>query len=187
MLDLYRYNNFNHRYSDFIDLDLNAQSAIRYNLKNDNDLLVQLISFCVMPTHFHLILQQEQDQGIVKFISKVLNSYSKYFNQRHKRNGPLWSSRFKSVHIINDEQLLHLTRYIHLNPTSAGLVERPEEWEYSSYKQFIKKEDHVYQLCKHEHLLDIEPRQYKKFVDDGKSYQRNLSIIKKLIIEDYTG
>lgn len=184
-IDLLRYQNFNYKYSQFIDLGLNMQLDIKKDLQEENDIFVRVIAFCIMPTHFHLILQQKTDKGIANFIGRVLNSYSKFFNTEHKRSGPLWSSRFKSVHIKGDEQLLHLTRYIHLNPSSAGLIENPEDWKYSSYQQYLGKENCSH--CDYGGILEIKPKQYKKFVDDRKSYQKDLSIIKGLLIEDYTG
>jgi len=112
-------------------------------LKQNSDLFVKIISYCIMPTHYHLLLEQVKDGGTEKFISKILNSYAKYFNLRHKRSGPLWSSRFKSVGVDDNEQLLHLTRYIHLNPTSAGYVSMPEDWQYSSYVEYISDDKYI--------------------------------------------
>ena len=68
---------------------------------------------------------------------RLLNSYTRYFNEKIKRKGPLWEGRFKKVLVNSDEQLLHLTRYVHLNPVSAGIVEKPEDWPCSSYREYI--------------------------------------------------
>ena len=187
LMRLYRFQNFQYRYSDFIDLEIGLQSAIRKNLEDENEVLVKIIAYCLMPTHIHLIVQQVVDDGISKFIARVLNGYSRFFNTKHKRLGPLWSSRFKSVRVLDDDQMLHLTRYVHLNPTSANIVSRPEHWQFSSSHEFIGEEKNVSELCNFTHLMDFESRQYKKFVEDHKSYQRDLAKIKKLIIDDYTG
>jgi putative transposase len=79
-----------------------------------------------MPTHIHLVLRQLKDGGISKFMSNILNSYSRYFNIKHNRKGPLWEGRFRKVLVGSDEQLLHLTRYVHLNPVTACLVDKPK-------------------------------------------------------------
>ena len=79
------------------------------------DYLVEIIAYCFMPTHIHLILRQLKKDGISIFMGKILNSYTRYFNLKNKRKGPLWESKFKNVEVVTDEQLLHLTRYIHLN------------------------------------------------------------------------
>ncbi|MBD3295744.1 MAG: hypothetical protein GF392_00055, partial [Candidatus Omnitrophica bacterium] len=74
--------------------------------------LVTIIGYCFMPTHFHLILRQDHENGITLLMRKVLNSYSSYFNRQHKRKGPLWEARFYNVPVTTDEQLLHLSRYV---------------------------------------------------------------------------
>ncbi|MBN1870037.1 MAG: transposase [Candidatus Omnitrophica bacterium] len=99
---------------------------------------VNLIAYCLMPTHFHLIVKQAADNGITRFMANVQNSYARYFNIKHTRKGPLWEGRFKNVLVKTDEQLLHLTRYIHLNPVTANLVSSPEDWVFSSYAEYTK-------------------------------------------------
>ncbi|MFH1783040.1 MAG: transposase [Candidatus Omnitrophota bacterium] len=145
--------------------------------------LVQIICYCLMPTHIHLTLTQLADKGISKFIGNILSSYSHYFNLKHNRKGPLWEGRFKGGLVKTDEQLLHLTRYIHLNPVSAYLVDKPGDWKYSSYKEYISKEHCKSSLCNYDNVLDIQPILYKKFVEDRISYQRELVKIKALIFD----
>ncbi len=149
--------------------------------KNQKD-LVQIIAYCLMPTHIHLILKQIAPSGISNFISNVLNSYTRYFNTKYHRKGPLWESKFQNVPVESDEQLLHLTRYFHLNPTSASLVKKPQDWNFSSYKEYLGKADNP--ICQFDDLLDIQPTQYKKFVQDRIAYQRELAIIKKQLIDE---
>lgn len=187
LMSLCRYHNFRYKYSEFVDLDPALQLAVRQNLKEENEILVEIVAYCLMPTHIHLVVQQVIDDGIAKFIGRILNGYSRYFNTKHKRLGPLWSSRFKSVHVSSNDQLLHLTRYIHLNPTSANIVKKPEEWQFSSYNEYNGSGNNLSGLCKFEHLFDFKPAQYKKFVESRKLYQKDLAKIKKLIIEDYAG
>lgn len=144
---------------------------------------IKLISYCLMPTHLHLVTKQLHQNGISMFMLKLLNSYSRYFNTKYKRKGPLWVSRFKSVHVETDEQLLHLTRYLHLNPTTANLTDKPEGWEWSSYHEYLQPEDLKYPLSKFNGLLDVAPKKYQKFVNDQIDYQRELGKIKKLVLE----
>jgi len=172
------------RFSDFLLLKgvgtgFNTYLA-EYNAdKND---LVQIIAYCLMPTHFHLILKQLENDGISKFIGNILNSYTRYFNVKHKRRGPLWEAKFKNVLVGNDEQLLHLTRYLHSNPTTALLVKKPEEWLYSSYKEYLGTSEEL-TLCDHKDLIDINPKSYRKFVNNRISYQRELAKIKSLLLD----
>ena len=186
ILDLYRYADFNYKYSGFNELSIINQGAIWASLRKTENYLIEIAAYCLMPTHIHLLLKQVADHGITKYMAKVLNSYSRYFNIRHKRTGPLWASRFKSVLVSDDEQLLHLTRYMHLNPTSAGLVKAPEDWPHSSYLEYIGR-DKLEDICSFSDLIDLTPKEYKKFVLDRKSYQRGLTRIKNILIDNYTG
>ena len=143
--------------------------------------LVEVVAYCIMPTHFHFILTQLKPEGISIFTGNIQNSYSRYFNLKHKRKGPLWEGRFKSILIESDEQLIHLTRYIHLNPVTAGLIDKPENWLGSSYKEYLSKSKES--ICRYENILEIEPPTYEKFVEDKINYQEDLVKIKHLIFE----
>ncbi|MCF7916806.1 MAG: transposase [Candidatus Omnitrophica bacterium] len=145
--------------------------------------LVDIVAYCIMPTHIHLVLKQLQDKGISIFVNNIFNSYTRYFNVRHKRRGPLWESRFKNVLVKTDEQLIHLTRYIHLNPVTAYLSNRPEEWVFSSCNEYLRKIEKKNKICNYNYILDIEPSAYKKFMKNRISYQRELAKIKNLLLE----
>ncbi len=147
----------------------------------ENRKLVQIICYCIMPTHVHLVLKQLKDKGISIFMSNVLNSYSRYFNIKHGRKGPLWETSFKRILIETDEQLLHLTRYIHLNPVTAHLVDNPMDWRWSSYQEYVC--DNKNRICKFDDILDINPKTYKEFTEDRIEYQRELARIKNSILE----
>jgi putative transposase len=135
-----------------------------------------------MPTHIHFLLQQLVENGISIFMRNILDSYTRFFNIRHNRKGPLWEGRSKKVLAKTNEELLHFTRYIHLNPVTAYLVDKPEDWEASSYREYIglEVEDRI---CNYEDVLEINPRTYKEFVEDRISYQRELAKIKHLLCE----
>lgn len=185
LANLYRYIDFNYKYSNFANLRIKMQKNVIDGL-DKNRKLVEIVAYCIMPTHIHLLLKQIVENGISKYMAKILNSYTRYFNLKHHRKGPLWEGHFNNILVNSDEQLLHLTRYIHLNPTSAGLVEKPEDWEHSSYKEYINPEL-TSRLCNFDNLFDLNPTQYRKFVNDQKSYQRELSIIKSVMIDNHVG
>ncbi|MEK6715311.1 MAG: transposase [Candidatus Omnitrophota bacterium] len=144
--------------------------------------IVDIIAYCIMPTHIHLIFKQLEDNGISRSVNNILNSYTRYFNTKHKRKGPLWESRFKSKLVENEEQLLHLSRYIHLNPVTAFLVDKPELWRYSSYREYLGIEE-TPRYCHFNSHINVLPGNYKKFTEDRISYQRELTRIKDLFIE----
>lgn len=149
------------------------------------DKLVCLIAYCFMPTHIHLLIEQVKDGGISRYVNLILKSYSKYFNVKYKRKGPLWEGRFKNVFVENDEQFLHLTRYIHLNPTSSLLVHAPQDWEFSSYREYIKENNIDKQkICDFSKYLTVDSLAYKKFSEERIVDQRELERIKHLVLEE---
>ncbi len=146
------------------------------------DKLVEIIAYCIMPTHLHFILMPLKEKSISSFMGNILNSYTRYFNIKYNRKGPLWEARSKKVIIKTDEQLLHLTRYIHLNPVTAYLVDKPENWPASSYREYLLTDDNN-KICNYATKLKIEPISYQRFVEDVISYQRKLAKIRKLVLE----
>lgn len=97
---------------------------------------IELIAFCLMPNHFHLLVKQISVDGVTKLLRRVATTYSMYFNKRYKRVGYLFQGRYKAALVETDSYLLHLSRYIHQNPlelTRSNLVMYP----YSSYKYFL--------------------------------------------------
>lgn len=148
-----------------------------------NEILIEIICFCLMPNHFHLLLKQVTENGISIFLSKLTNSYTKYFNTRHKRVGPLFQGSFKAVRIEDDEQLIHTSRYIHLNPLIDYLVKDLRVYQYSSYPQFLGLKDG---FCKIHYILDhfSSPSTYEKFVLDQEEYGRTIKKIERLLLED---
>lgn len=144
--------------------------------------IVEIIAFCIMPNHFHFLLKQTKEGGITEFISKLSNSYTKYFNTKHKRIGPLFQGEFKAVLIENDEQLLHVSRYIHLNPLVSFLVKDLNKYEWSSYKEYINNSPG---LCSKEQVLGFfkSPKDYEQFVLDQADYAKQLEILKHKLLE----
>lgn len=77
---------------------------------------VELVSFCFMPNHFHLILREVKERGISKYMQRLQNAYTKYINIKYDRSGHLFQGAYKAVLVESNEQLLHLSSYIHRNP-----------------------------------------------------------------------
>lgn len=96
--------------------------------------LVELVHFCLMPNHFHLLVREVADDGISKYMQRVLTAYTKYFNIRHNKTGHLFQGGYKSVWVENDEQLMYLSSYIHKNPSELkGWKGKEHEYYWSSY------------------------------------------------------
>jgi len=142
---------------------------------------VKFLSYCIMPDHYHFLLKIIENYSLSKFISNIENSFTRYFNIKFDRKGPLWQTSFKSVEIRSNKQLLHVSRYIHLNPTTNNLVDKPEDWIFSSYKDYITDERILKKFMKEISIEDT--KSYKKFVENNIEYQRELKNIRKLILE----
>lgn len=158
-----------------------SKEKYQINLKEP---LVSIINFCLMPNHFHLTLRQEKEDGIRKFVQRLTNSFAHYFNTKYKNRGPLFEGNFKAIRIETDEQLIHLSRYIHLNPVTAYLVENPEDYPFSSYGVYLDKESS--EIIDPSPILGqfLSPKEYQRFVQLQKDYQRELEKIKHLILEE---
>lgn len=100
---------------------------------------VNCIAYCLMPNHYHFLLQPENEGVISDVVRDIFQPYVQAFNLQNRRRGTLFESRFKAVHVPDEAYLLHLCRYIHANPVKAGLVDWVEGWPYSNYLEWIGK------------------------------------------------
>lgn len=173
------------RYSYFLQLSQNERNRILAELRKKKEFHVDIISFCLMPTHFHLLLKQNTQNGISKYLSQITNSYTRYFNSSTSRKGSLFQGNFKSVKINTEEQLIHVSRYQHLNPYSGGLVKdlgKLVDYPYSSLSEYIHKDN---DRCQKEVVLNkfSSENSYRDYVFDRADYQRKLEFIKHLVLE----
>ena len=95
-----------------------------------------IVAYCLMPNHYHLLVCPHDDQ-LSRRMQRFSISYTKAMNNRYCRTGALFEGQFQAVHVDSNEYLLHLSRYFYLNPVMAGLVRRPEDWEFSTYRDYI--------------------------------------------------
>jgi putative transposase len=148
---------------------------------------VKLLAYCLMPNHFHLIIQQTEKFLIEKFMRSLATRYSMYFNKKYHRVGKLFQGHYKAVLIDNDNYLLHLSRYIHLNPQeyTKDLINA-----YSSYAEYLGirkttwiKTDLILSFFKKSTLPGANNiNTYKKFVENYK--KDSTKIIGKLTLEE---
>lgn len=103
---------------------------------------IELQNFCLMGNHYHLLIHvNENTKSLSQFMKVLSASYTSYVNKRYDRIGPLFQSRYKSSRIVNDEHLLHVSRYIHLNP------EFPLTYEYSSIHSLLSEDSYLWLNC----------------------------------------
>lgn len=100
---------------------------------------VKLLAYSLMPNHFHLLVKQENKDGITQLMNRIGTNYGMYFNKHYERVGPLFQGVYKAVLVESEEQLLHLSRYIHLNPFELEnkSFDRLVDYPYSSYGDYL--------------------------------------------------
>ncbi|OGI28857.1 MAG: hypothetical protein A2288_00470 [Candidatus Moranbacteria bacterium RIFOXYA12_FULL_44_15] len=131
--------------------------------------LVEILCYCLNPNHYHFILRQLSERGVEKFMKRLGNGYTKYFNHRYDRSGVLFQGSFRSVYIENNEQLLHLSAYINANHFIHGFEkELPSKsnYLYSSSGLFLKKQKNdVCDPIEIVNQFDAGTDEYKNFLD----------------------
>jgi len=131
--------------------------------------IVNLINFALMPNHFHLTLQTLKDEAISLYMQRVLTSYTKYINIKYEKVGHLFQGPFTAVHINDDDQLMYLSAYIHLNPRElTDWHGKEDEYPWSSYQDYTNT-NRWGKLLAIEHVLENFrlPNEYSDFVKNS--------------------
>ena len=100
---------------------------------------ITLHNYCLMSNHYHLLIGISQE-NLSKFMRQLNMNYAIYYNKKYKRTGHLWQGRFKSWFVTDEAYLYTLMNYIEQNPLKANMVKSLEEYPYSSYHYFLKKQ-----------------------------------------------
>ena len=161
----------------------NYQYLIRLFSKNIKTFNVTIIAYCLMPNHYHLLLRQNNDIGLDRFIQSVFNSYTKAFNKMHSRSGTLFEGPYRNIVVNDDIYLSHLCRYIHRNPLDAGLVKDIRRWKYSNYPEWIE--------TRNGRLVDYDfikvyfktSGEYEEFVNDYTPLKKLNKGLEKYLLE----
>ncbi len=185
VIDFYRFNNLPTKLSRFLTLSNNDRIKIMDDLRKENNKLVDILAYCLMPNHFHFLLRQLTDKGISKYLGNLQNSYTRYSNTRNERDGSLFLDQFKAKLITTDEQLIHVSRYIHLNPYTSYVVGNFNnllQYQWSSLSEYLESKPNI---CELETIMSYfkTPKAYQKFLEDQADYQRQLHIIQHLALE----
>lgn len=184
-LSYYQYINPPLRLSYFLSFGYDKRQEINSRLEK-SEKLAEIISFCLMPNHYHLLLKQVAENGISNFARLFQNSFTRYFNTKHTRSGYLFEGQFKAVRIEDNEQLLHLNRYIHINPYVSFVVKsfgELEAYPYSSLPEYLDKRQS--NLSNKEIILPQFPNlnSYKQFIFDEADYRKTQKLIQHLTFE----
>lgn len=147
---------------------------------------VDLMAFCLMPNHYHLLARQKTLAGITKLIRAVCTNYVMYFNKKYDRVGTLFQGKYKAVMVSNDNYLLHISRYIHLNPFPGS---DPKIYNYSSYSYYLGNKNanwlktaEILAYFKHAKRIGLKDYlSYESFIDDHK--MNSEQILEELTLE----
>ncbi|MGZ6005631.1 MAG: transposase [Candidatus Saccharimonadales bacterium] len=133
---------------------------------------IEILCYCLMGNHLHLLIYQAREpRAISDLMRSIFTAYTMYFNHKYKRVGPLFQGVYKASKITNDNYLLHISRYIHLNPRTY------KTYRYSSVAQFLGEASPVW--LKPQKILDLfEGESYANFLKDYEDYRQAFEIIK---------
>ena len=129
-------------------------------LRNKQESSTSLISYCLMKNHVHLILKDETPEKISNLIMKVAGFYSTWYNKKYERENSLFRHRFYNESIESEAHLISAVHYVHNNPVKAGIVKHPNEYCWSSYREYESKEKYIdkefFNACfsKNDYLFD---------------------------------
>ena len=143
-------------------------------------------AYCLMTNHFHLLLETD-DIEVGTFMKYLASSYANYYNKKYRYSGHLFEGRYKGCLVKDDSYFLQTSRYIHLNPVKAGMVNNAEEYAWSSYRTLISmNDDGITQVGRTwRYFKKNPPIRYREFVEDvGHKYQIHENSIQKEIGDD---
>jgi len=153
--------------------------------KKPRKLLVEVLAFCLMPNHIHLLLRQVKDRGITKFMGKFGTGYAVYFNNKNQRSGHLFQGRFKAILIKTNSQLQKIFVYIHTNPASLvdsqwkkggikdpnKIIDQIENYKWGSYSDYLGKKNFP-SLTQRDFLNQVMTKEeWQKFVNQWVEFK----------------
>ncbi len=178
------YYRFNHtlRFSAFKNLD----EGKKHEYLNRIYLVaprIEIYSFSFMPTHFHFLIKQMQENAVRTFTSQVQNSFAKWFNLKEDRHGGVFQNSFKAIRIESEEELIHVSRYIHLNPVTSYQITIEElfTYQWTSFSSYLNSQKSVFTETSRLFRHFKTKERLVSFVKDQVDYQRKLDLIKNRI------
>lgn len=186
LVNYYRFSKLPLRFSFYKRLpkEIKEEFTKKYLIKNVP--MLDIIAYCIMPNHFHFLLKPNKQNAISDFMRNIQNGYSKYYNLKYNRTGSLFQFMFKAVHIERDEQLLHVCRYIHLNPITAHIVTEHdfENYIWSSLNYYLSTSNNDSFINSAEVMANFKSiMDFRNFMLDQIEYQRELNKIKHLVFK----
>lgn len=163
----------------------------------DRKPLVRIVADCLKPNHYHLLLQEIQENGISRFMQKLGTGYTGFFNKKHERVGSLFQGTFKAVEVKSDEQLMYLFAYINainpgqeLEPELKSDAQDPEEllsfiehYPWSTHLEYLGKRESIIIEKGIAETLFSTPKKYRKFIEDVIRGKKKINGEQQLFLE----
>ncbi len=158
------YNRGNNRQNIFFEREnyLHFLRLLRRHLPTDD---LEILAYCLMPNHYHLLVHLKSG-NLSERMKAMSLAYTKGMNVRYNRVGALFQGRFCSIQVDHEAYLVHLVRYIHLNPVKDRLVMHPEEWEFSSYREYAGLRNGTLPNMEQVRTLTGTQEAYRMFLED---------------------
>lgn len=173
--------------SEATELKLQGRTLEEITEPRNGERLVDIVAYCLMPNHFHLLIREVTHGGISKFMQKITTGYTMYFNKQNERSGSLFQGKFKATHVDDDRYLQYLISYIHLNPIKLiepkwkeiGIADKAcaerylETYTPSSYLDYLGKERPEGMILTRETLPEYfsSGADFKSFVTEWLTYE----------------
>lgn len=152
---------------------------IRYYInimkKLSKDQKVEILAYCVMSNHTHMLVKTNQIENLSKYMQRLNTTYGKYYNQKNNRVGYVFRNRYKSEGIYNGKHLYNCMRYIYNNPVKAGMCEEAEKYPYSNCKKMKEKYKEINRESNFDDkytFIDVEETLPKKYKNEIKEFLR---------------
>ncbi len=160
----------NERKRIFLDNE-DRQKLIDTLASKAEDTNLSVYAYCLMDNHVHLVVRDD-DNEISRIMKGIATRYAMFFNNKYQRAGHLFQDRFKSEVIEDERYLLAVIRYVHNNPVQAGMVERCEQYKWSSYQAYITPNQEECKLVNSEYILRMISTDLKKAIKEFERFSR---------------
>ena len=175
---------YNHAIDDYnLFYDDEDYTFLLFNIeKQTKKIPSSIFAYCLMPNHYHFLIRQDSEKKIYQIFNYAYISYAQFFKKKYNRKGPIFRSPLQHKIVSNQEYLIQLCKYIHMNPVRADLVEEPEDWIYSNYLEWLKERNGILFTREIHEKYFPNPEEYRSYINSFDNFIQIRSF-EKLLIE----
>ena len=157
--------------------------CLRLLKRNAKRFQVTVVAYCLLPNHYHFLLKPSKDDNLSQFMNSLFGSYTQAVNKQQGRLGPLFQGRFNAILVDKEEYLIHLARYIHLNPVISGLSNAALKWPYSNYVDVVYHGGGDYKDATLVPERFPSGEEYQKFVESHSHDRSEIEGLERYLLE----